>query len=177
MPALKFLLPLLTGILLAVSSAAVAADSAAPQVSISSASALPTPLPLPYDPNADAQAQLAAALTAAKADGRRVLLDFGGNWCPDCRVLAGIMELPEVKPWLDRHFVVVPIDVGRMDRNLDIPARYGVPKLRGVPHVLVLDTDGTPLNPLDTGELPNARNLKPQAVVDWLARWAKPAAG
>src|SRR5262249_53707867 len=114
--------------------AAVAAESG-PRVSVQKLEALPTPLPFPYDENADAAARLDKAFTSAKRSGKRVLIDFGGNWCPDCRILAGVMDLPEVKSYVARHFEVVSVDVGRFNRNLELAQRFGIPKLHGVPTV------------------------------------------
>lgn len=131
---------------------------------------LPTPLPSPYDPAADAKTQLAAAQARAQAQHKLLLIDLGGNWCPDCRLLAGVMRLPEVKSFVDAHYVVVAIDVGRMDRNLDIPARYGVEHLVGVPTVLVADGTGHLKDAGHVAALADARSMTPQALADWLAR-------
>ena len=63
-----------------------------------------------------------------------MLIDLGGNWCPDCVVLANLMLLPELKPFLAVHFEIVSVDVGRFDKNLQIPARFGITqRLEGVP--------------------------------------------
>src|SRR4051794_25193406 len=43
---------------------------------------------LPYDEKADPHKDVAAAFAQAKQDSKYVLLDFGANWCLDCRVLA-----------------------------------------------------------------------------------------
>ena len=48
-----------------------------------------------------------------------------GNWCGDCIVLANLMQLPEMKPFLAAHFEIVKVDIGRFDKNLQIPARFG----------------------------------------------------
>ena len=40
-----------------------------------------------YPDPAQARADLAAALKTAAATHKRVLIDFGGNWCGDCQVL------------------------------------------------------------------------------------------
>ena len=81
------------------------ADAAmtAPHVRIAETKQLPTPLPYPYDEMANADAAVDAAFARAKTNGKRVLVDLGGNWCPDCRILAGVMALPEVKPFLDEQ--------------------------------------------------------------------------
>ena len=150
------------------------AEVAGPKVSITTIEQLPTPLPLPYDEKADADAAVAAAITAAKESGKRVLIDLGGNWCGDCRVLSGIVELPEVKAFVEANYEVVAVDVGRMNKNLQIPERYGIKKLAGVPTVLIVDGDGTLVNSANAAELADARHMTPQAIVDWLAKWAKP---
>ncbi|OYQ31485.1 hypothetical protein CHU95_20260 [Niveispirillum lacus] len=151
------------------------AQVVAPTVSVTDIKALPTPLPLPYDEEADADADVTRAFERARVNGKRVLLNFGGDWCPDCRVFAGITELPEVKGFVAAHYEVVKIDVGRINKNLHIPARYGVEKLRGVPSVLIVAADGTLLNASNSSDLTNARGMTPQAIADWLAKFAAPA--
>ncbi len=130
------------------------------------------PLKAPYDTEADAHAQVTAAFAQAKATGRKVMIDFGGNWCPDCRMLAGVLAAPEVKPWAQQGYVTVLVDVGRFKKNLDIAAQYGV-KITAVPTVLVITPDGKLLNKDNVFALSNARSMSPQAVVDLLADWQK----
>jgi thiol-disulfide isomerase/thioredoxin len=146
----------------------------APQLGVSSFDALKTPLPYPYDEQADADAALAKARAQAVRHHKRLLIDLGGNWCGDCRVLAGTVELPELKAFVDRHYVMVKIDVGHFERNLQIPAHYGFPtRLKGVPTLLVVDPrSDTLLNRDDVFALSDARKMSPQALADWLARWA-----
>jgi thiol-disulfide isomerase/thioredoxin len=136
---------------------------------------LARPLPLPYDVNADAKAEVDAALVRAKAEGKRVIVDLGGNWCGDCRVFAAVMDLPEVKKYVDAHYEVVLVNVGRYDTNLEIPARFGLDKLHAAPTTLIVSPDGKLINTDDTVALQDARTMTPQAVVDWLAHWAAPA--
>ena len=65
------------------------------------------PARLLYPPS-DAAADIRAALARAKADGKHLLLDFGADWCPDCRVLGSLMESEPVAPFL--RPVLVPSD-------------------------------------------------------------------
>jgi thiol-disulfide isomerase/thioredoxin len=161
---------------LATAALAVPAMAAAPpNPGIASFAELKTPLPYPYDETANADAQVAKARARAKASGKLLLIDLGGNWCPDCRILAGTVELPAVKAFLDKHYEMVSIDVGRFDHNLQVPARYGyTQRLKGVPTMLVVDakTDKV-INPGDVFALSDARSMSPQALADWLARWPK----
>ncbi len=144
----------------------------APHVALASLDKLPQPLPLPYDETADANQQVAAAKAAAKKQGKRLLIDLGGNWCPDCRVFAAVIALPEVRAFVRQHYVVVTVDIGRLDKNLQIPGGFGVNSLQGVPAVLVVDpVTGKLLNRGHLFALSDARHMSPQALADWLALW------
>jgi len=129
------------------------------------------PIAKPYDEAADAHAAVAAAFAAARASGHKVLLDFGGNWCPDCRALAGVLDQPQVAGWAAQHYQTVYIDVGRFTKNTDIALKYGV-KLTAAPTVLVVTPDGHLLNRDNVFALADARYMSAQAVVDLLAAWA-----
>ena len=145
-----------------------------PKVSIRDYAQLKTPLPYPYDEKANANAQLERAIARAKAGHKRVLVDLGGNWCGDCRILAATLELPEMKAFVNRHFELVSIDVGRFDKNLQIPARYGFhERLEGVPALLVVDpVSGKQLvSKAKIADLADARHMEPQQLANWIAQW------
>jgi len=155
--------------------AAPAAAATAPHIGIDSFAQLKTPLPYPYTAAANADADVARARARAKKAGKLLLIDLGGNWCADCRILTGVMERPDLKPFLEAHYVTVLVDVGRFDRNLQVPAHYGVTDpLEGVPALLVVDprTDRL-LNAGQVTALADARTMSPQGLADWLARWVK----
>ena len=147
----------------------------APKISVANLDKLPIVVAKPYDTSADADAAVNAALAKARTSGKRVLIDLGGNWCPDCIILANIMRLPEVAPFISAHYEVVMVDVGRFNRNLQVPARFGFThRLEGVPFMLVVDpTSGKLLNTGNTATLDEAHGMEPQAIVDRLASWAE----
>ena len=159
--------------LLLAASPCVAIPNRVPKLSISNLSELTVP-DRPYDEHANADTAVANAFVRAKAAHKRVLIDLGGNWCADCRILAGLMQLPEMRRFLDERYVVVLVDVGRFNRNLQIPARFGITKrLEGVPSVLIANPDGTLVNRDHFFALDDARHMGPQAIADWLAQWAE----
>jgi thiol-disulfide isomerase/thioredoxin len=143
----------------------------APKVAIASLAELPTPLPLPYDESANAKEDVDAGLAKAKATHRLLLIDLGGNWCPDCRLLAALMRQPEVARFVEAHYVVVPVDVGRFNKNLQIPARWGLNAVTGAPSILIVDRHGRLLDQGHVAALADARHMTPQALADWLASW------
>ena len=144
------------------------------RVPIGSFEQLPKPLPLPYDENANADRAVAAAKLRAKRAGKRLIIDLGGNWCLDCRLLAGTMELPTLKRWLAQRYEIVTVDVGRFDKNIQIPAHYGVrSRLEGVPALLIVDPRTDKLvNAGRITALADARSLSPQGLADYLASWS-----
>ncbi|MGH6614734.1 thioredoxin family protein [Sphingomonas sp.] len=155
--------------------AAPVTAATAPHLTITSFEQLARPLPLPYDEQADATRQVAAAKVRAKANRKLLLIDLGGNWCLDCRILAGVMDTPQLRSFIDRHYVVVTVDVGRFDKNLAIPAHYGLKdRLAGVPSLLIVDPRTDRLrNAGKTAALADARSMTPQGLADWLANWTK----
>jgi thioredoxin 1 len=129
-----------------------------------------TPL---YDPTADARADVNAALKLARADGKRVLIDFGADWCPDCHVLAAYLEGPAGRALVEPNFHVVRVDVGYWDHNLDVAAAYGNPIRVGIPAVVALEPDGKIIGSSADGALANARGMTEQAVLAYLRRWVR----
>lgn len=146
----------------------------APRMTIASFNELEQPLPRPYDESSDADRAVAAARARARRAGKLLLIDLGGNWCLDCRILAGAMETAPLDGWLARRFEIVNVDVGRFNRNLQIPARYGITaRLEGVPALLIIDPRTNRLrNPGRVTALADARSMTPQGLADWLAQWA-----
>ncbi|HEY1848170.1 MAG TPA: thioredoxin family protein [Opitutaceae bacterium] len=129
-----------------------------------------------YDVHANGSAQIARALSDAARTHRRVLVDFGANWCIWCRRLHSTFEGDgRVSEELKRDFVVVLVDVNTRrgeKRNADVVERYGNPVQHGIPVLVVLDPDGRQLTTKDTGELENGEGHSPGKILAFLAEWA-----
>ena len=154
--------------------AAIPAQAAtAPKPSIASFQQLPVVTMQPYNEAADADAQVAAAFARAQKSHQRVLIDLGGNWCVDCLVLSKFLRLPEMRRFMEAHYEEVLVDVGRFNRNLQIPARFGITKrLEGVPALLIATPDGKLVNGNNVFATADAHNMTPQALADYLAKYA-----
>jgi thiol:disulfide interchange protein len=135
----------------------------------------PPPRVLPknhiYDEVVDPKIEIAAGLKKARAEHKRVILDFGGDWCGDCQVLDVYFHQAPNRELLDENFVLVHVFVGRMDRNLDIAAQYNVPLSKGVPALAVLDATGKLLYSQTAGEFEDMRNMDSSSVTGFLNRW------
>jgi thioredoxin 1 len=125
--------------------------------------------PHPYDELADARATLQQGLEAARAAGKDVLVVFGANWCPDCRELDKALH-GRAASLIDARFVVVKIDVGNFDKNLDVVKHYGYPTGKGIPAAVVLNADEQVLYATRAGELADARHMGDDGIYNFFAK-------
>jgi thiol:disulfide interchange protein len=121
-----------------------------------------------YSVTADPATDIAAAVKAAHLGHKRVLLEFGGNWCSDCQLLDFYYHQAPNAELLAKHYVVVRVDIGHMDHNMDIPARYHVPVAKGVPALAVLDSNGKLLYSERDKEFEHS---SPEAITAFLNHW------
>jgi thioredoxin 1 len=128
-----------------------------------------------YDESANAHADIKQALATAAQEHKRVIVDFGGNWCGDCQVLDIYFHDEKNLNLLESNFVLVHVDIGHMDKNEDIAEKYGVPLAKGVPALAVLDARGKVLYSQKSGEFEAMRRMDESSVTDFLNRW-KPGA-
>ena len=97
------------------------------------ASAAGAAVPDIYPDPSRASTEIAAAVKTAAAAHKRIILDFGGNWCTDCHVLDYYFHDATNGPVLEANYILVHVNVGHMDANVDIASRYEIPLNRGVP--------------------------------------------
>lgn len=132
----------------------------------------PTALTAPiYSKTANASADIAQALARARAGNKRVLLDFGGNWCYDCHVLDMAFRRSDLAPLLEANYELVNVDVEQFNYNLDIVKRYGLSIMQGVPMLAVLAGSGKLLASSQDGSFQDARALGPEDLIRFLVRW------
>jgi thiol-disulfide isomerase/thioredoxin len=98
-----------------------------------------------YDEQADARQQVTAALARAKQENRRVLIQWGANWCGWCKWLAGTMKSDAgLRRKLQYEYDIVHIDVGRFDKHMDLAKELGA-EFKAIPFLTILDADGKAL--------------------------------
>ena len=127
-----------------------------------------------YPDVSTANADIAAAVKEAAATKRRVIVDFGGDWCTDCKILDINFRMPENAQLVRKHYVVVHVNVGDkgIKENFDVAERYGIPLRKGVPALAVLESDGRLIYSQKGGEFESMRNMDPRSVTDFLSKWA-----
>jgi len=126
-------------------------------------------VPKPYDTAADAKADVAAAVTKAKAEKKRVLVTLGANWCRWCRGLDRLFQTSQpVATALEKSFVPVKVDVGRMTKNLDLAASWGADPKKGIPLLVVLDGNGKVVKVQETAALEEGEEHGVEKVLAFL---------
>jgi thiol:disulfide interchange protein len=127
-----------------------------------------------YSDTADAHKDIQQALELAKREHKRVILDFGGNWCGDCQVLDIYFHQGPNLDLLNKYFVLVHINVGHFDKNTDLAEKYQIPLNKGVPALAVLSASGKLLYSQKNGEFEAMRRMDAASVTQFLNEW-KPA--
>lgn len=123
-----------------------------------------------YNPKADAAADVALAVKQAAREGRRVLIDAGGEWCSWChRMDRFFVEHPDLLALRRKNFVFVKVNYSEENKNQAFFASY--PKAAGYPHLFVLDAKGKLLRSQDTAELEEGKSYNLARFTAFLAEW------
>jgi thioredoxin 1 len=124
-----------------------------------------------YPATANAQQDIRQAVLKASAEHKNVLLVFGGNWCVDCHLLDLYFHDPGNASLLAANYVLVDVNIGEYDKNLDLARKYGIPLGKGVPALVVLDGGGHVLYAQRNAEFENMRVQDASAVTAFLLKW------
>lgn len=124
-----------------------------------------------YPADADAKKEIENALKQTAAEKKRVMLVFGGNWCYDCHVLDRALHEGAAGKVVKESFLLVHVDIGEGDKNLDLLKQYKTPLDRGVPAVAILSGNGSLLYSSGEGEFEAARRMMKKDLVAFLMLW------
>jgi protein disulfide-isomerase len=131
----------------------------------------------PYNETADARLAIKLALAQATEAKTPVIVVFGANWCEDCLALDAAMKNGASASLLAREFKIVKVDVGRLDKNVDVARSYGVPLDKGIPAVVILSPKNMVLYATKEGELADARTMGDKGIYDFFKRVTTAATG
>ena len=124
-----------------------------------------------YPEIGEAQADVEAALKLARRTHKRIILDFGADWCGDCQVLDIYFHQSPNEEIVQKNFIEVKVNIGREDANLDIAHKYGVP-VHGVPALAVINGYGKVIVAQDN-EFSDMRYMQSSSLTAFLNKWKK----
>ena len=138
-----------------------------------------------YDGNLNQMAQIDQAVKQAKAEGKFVVCQVGGNWCPWCLRFADfITKDAEIKQLVGENFVYIHVDYSpkefkndpaRKERSEKMMKRLGNPGRFGYPVFVVLDEKGKVIHTQDSSFLEEGQGYDKAKVVRFFKNWTPSA--
>lgn len=122
-----------------------------------------------YRADANPVREIQQAVASAERQHKRILLVFGASWCSDCYILDRGFHQPRIQPLLRDNFLVVHVNVGQYDKNLDLAKKYHIDLKKGIPSIAVLSSSGKFLS--STTEFEKAHLRTEEDVIDFLNAW------
>lgn len=137
-----------------------------------------------YNENIDPMEQIDKALVKAKANGKYVVCQVGGNWCPWCLRFADFAEKNQaVNKVINDNFVYIHVNynprkaggeeaakkAAKLMQRLDNPARFGFPVF------VVLDANGKVLHTQDSSFLEEEKSYSEKKVLRFFNNWTPSA--
>ncbi len=126
-----------------------------------------------YDTLRNPAEDLEATIQQARAEGKRILIEVGGEWCSWCHRLDEFFhENRAVAQALRDGFIIMKVNYSIENRNEAFLSNF--PRVRAFPHLLVLDSDGTFLHAQRTGPLEENGTYSEERFLTFLSEWAPP---
>ena len=134
---------------------------------------LDLPLPLPYDGNEISIEEVNKFLSQSIAENKQPIIIFGANWCPDCRIFSGTIDIPKINEFIETYFNILYIDVKRYEINMNLIEYFDIPSDEGIPRVLVFDFNKNVINKSSTTEWRTARDRSSQDIFNFFQEMKK----
>ena len=134
---------------------------------------LDLPLPLPYDGNEISIEEVNKFLSLSIAENKQPIIIFGANWCPDCRIFSGTIDIPKINEFIETYFNILYIDVKRYEINMNLIEYFDIPTEEGIPRVLVFDFNKNIINKSSTTEWRTARDRSSQDIFNFFQEMKK----
>ena len=126
------------------------------------------PLPKPYERKIITEQEL---INFINTSTNQSVVIFGANWCPDCRILSAVLELPTVEKYMNENFETLYIDLGRYYINMSLMKYFEIMPQQGIPRVVILSKEKEVLNIKDTGEWTTARSRTKQEIFNYFQEY------
>lgn len=139
-----------------------------------------------YDERIDPMAQIDEALASAKAEGKYVVCQVGGNWCPWCLKFADFVEKDTaVNHVVAENFKYIHVNYNprqaagaeAVEKAGKLMDRLGNPRRFGFPVFVVLDGSGKVLHIQDSSFLEEGKGYDEQKVLRFFKNWTPKAVG
>ena len=129
-----------------------------------------------YNPNADAIKDLNQAIERAGVQGKHVLVQVGGNWCPWCVKLNKIFTTDStIMKVLNANYVLVKVNYSKENKNEAVLEKSEFPQRFGFPVFVILDGKGNRIHTQNSAFLEKDKSYDRDKVLQFFKHWS-PAA-
>ena len=126
-----------------------------------------SPHPEPFSGTAVSQETLEEFIKKTLIQKKQPIVIFGANWCPDARLLEGVIRIPAVKDFLERNTNILNIDVGDYEINTELFKMFDKNIQDGIPRVFIMNKMGQNINLHVNETMRKARELSIQDIFDY----------
>ena len=133
-----------------------------------------------YDESIDPMEQIDKAVAKAKAQGKHVVCQVGGNWCRWCLMFADyITKDTEISSMIDDNFVYIHVnynpreraDEAKAQKNAKLLKRLNNPGRFGYPVFVILDAEGKVIHIQDSSFLEQDNSYNKEKVMRFFRNW------
>lgn len=136
-----------------------------------------------YDENVNPLEQIDQALATARSEGKYVICQVGGNWCPWCLRFADfITNDSTISKLVADNFVYIHVnynpaedDAVKVQRGKAMMQRLNNPRRFGFPVFVVLNGEGNVLHIQDSSFLEEGKSYNQQNVIRFFKNWTPKA--
>jgi thioredoxin-related protein len=129
-----------------------------------------------YDPALDGMKQINEAVLTAKTEGKNVLIQYGGNWCPWCiRFDAFCTSDPDISKIIAKDYVKILVNYSPENKNDQANEFMGNPARFGFPVFIIIDGKGKVLHIQDSALLEEGNGYNQLKVIRFFKNWTSSA--
>lgn len=133
-----------------------------------------------YDETINPMEQIDKAVAKAKAEGKHVVCQLGGNWCRWCLMFADfVTKDTEISQYIDENYVYIHVnynpreraDEAKAKQNAELLKRLGNAGRFGYPVFVVLDQSGKVIHLQDSSFLEQDNGYNKEKVMRFFKNW------
>lgn len=137
-----------------------------------------------YDESIDPMEQIDKAVAKAKAQGKHVVCQVGGNWCRWCLMFADyIGKDAEISSMIEDNFVYIHVnynpreraDQAKAEKSARLLKRLNNPGRFGYPVFVILDANGKVIHIQDSSFLEQENSYNKEKVMRFFRNWTPKA--
>ncbi len=133
-------------------------------------------LPKVYNEEINAIEQIEQALEQARAEGKYVVCQVGGNWCPWCLRFADFITKTEsIANVIEKNFVYIHLNTSKKNKNEEMLQRLENPGRFGYPVFVILDQEGRRIHTQNSSYLEEGKGYNEKKVLDFFLNWTPEA--